>query len=277
MNFSEEALLSRYPFNSSDNPFLIDVGAHHGSLSLAFASKKWNVIAFEPEMNNRADFERNLAGYSLVTCIAKAVSDKTGDLVPFYVSNKHWGIHSLKPWHNTHELAYKVETVRLDTILKEMQVPRVTLLKIDTEGADFLVLKGFNWDKFHPELVMTEFMDERTVHNFNYDHHEVVHFMKERGYTAFVSEWAPIKQYGIKGKTTDLHTWIQCVPYPLDREPAWGNLIFVTAGAEDKFRRALYIYLQSLRREMISQWVRKRVKSIPGAQRLYSRMKGKWF
>lgn len=274
MKFSEEGLLAAYKVRSTQ-PLLIDVGAHHGGISRLFAQKNWRVIAFEPEQKNRAAFERNLAGFEQVSCIAKAVSDVTGETVPFYVSDKHYGIHSLKPFHETHKLAYKVETVRLDDVLTELQVPEVTFLKVDIEGADFLALKGFDFKKYYPELVMIEFMDERSLPNFCYTHHDVVTYMKERGYTTFVSEWEPIKEYGIEGIASDPHVWIQCVPYPLDHKPAWGNLIFVPDSDKDKFSTTLHSYLNKLKRVEMTALFRNQIKKIPGTKRLYNLIKGR--
>lgn len=173
---------------SKEADILVDVRAHYGNFSRVFAKLGWRVIAFEPETHNRAVFEQSLAEYPQVICIAKAVSDQTGKKAPFYVSNEHYGIHSLKPWHQTHELAYEIETTRLDTALHDLQIPNVTILKVDTEGADFLALRGFDWERYHPEVVMIEFSDERTLPNFDYSHHDVVNYMQEKGYVTFVSE-----------------------------------------------------------------------------------------
>lgn len=274
MRFSEEGLLETYKFRSSQ-PILIDVGAHHGGVSRTFASKGWRVIAFEPEQKNRAAFEHNLADFDRVSCIPKAVSDVTGDTVPFYVSDEHYGIHSLKPWHETHALAYEVETVRLEDVLASQQVPSVTLLKVDIEGADFLALKGFDFEKYHPELVMIEFMDERSLRNFGYTHHDVISYMKERGYATFVSEWEPIKEYGREDVASNPHVWIQCVPYPLDHQPAWGNLIFVPDSDRDKFSAILKSYLRKLKQAEIAAKMRDRIKKIPGVKLIYSLIKGR--
>ena len=187
MSFSELDLFAKFDFESVA-PVLVDVGAHHGTFSYAFAQKGWQVIAFEPEANNYAAFQRNLAGFEKVTCTKKAVSDTTGEKVPFYVSDEHFGIHALKPFHETHRLAYEVETVRLDDVLRDLHIPQVTLLKIDIEGADFLALKGFDFEQYQPELVILEFMDERSSSNFSYTHHDVATYMDKCGYTTFVSE-----------------------------------------------------------------------------------------
>ena len=272
MSFDEFDLLLSFPFRNRQ-PLLVDVGAHHGSVSLEFAAKGWHVIAFEPEPRNRAAFERNLAGYGKVVCIPKAVSDVTGNRVPFYVSDEHSGIHSLKPFHETHRLAFEVETVCLNDVLADMNVSAVTLLKVDIEGADFLALKGFDFARYQPELVMIEFMDERTSRHFGYTHHDVVAYMSKAGYVTFVSEWEPVKEYARDGVATAPSDWIQCVPYPLDHEPARGNLIFVPENDVDKFAATLQTYLVNLKRKNRLAKLRQQIKRIPGAKALYGALK----
>lgn len=262
----------------SNHPVLVDVGAHHGHVSRTFALKGWRVIAFEPEKQNRLAFLRNTSGFQNVTCYDKAVSDKSNEKVPFYVSKEHYGIHSLKPFHKSHELAYEVATIRLDDVLESNGVTNVTFLKIDIEGADFLALKGFDVKKYRPELVMLEFMDTRSHQNFGYTHCDVVSHMDAIGYFALVSEWAPIKEYGREGVSSEPHTWLQCVPYPLDHIPAWGNLIFVPKRYQAKLLQELKTYLDLLDTPIpffsrLGQ-VKKSVGRIPGARWLYRKLRG---
>ena len=275
VRFSEHGLLETYSFKST-KPLFVDVGAHHGSASRRFAKKGWCVVAFEPEHKNRAAFMRNLAGAENVTCIPKAVADVTGKMVPFYVSDEHYGIHSLRPFHKTHKLAYEVETVTLNDALEALDVQSVTLLKVDTEGADFLALKGFDFNKYNPELVMVEFMDERSWPHFGYTHHDVAAYMKERGYVTFVSEWAPIKEYARQDMPSSPHVWIQCVPYPLDHTPSWGNLIFVPESDRDKFSATLESYLIKSRRAEAVDRLHKQIKKIPGVKLLYGLISGRY-
>jgi methyltransferase, FkbM family len=261
MQFSELSLLLHYPYAAA-RPVLVDVGGHQGFFSREFARRGWRVLAFEPEQANRAAFERNLAGYPQVTCLPVAVSATNGERVPFYISSDHHGIHALRPFHETHQLAYEVETITLDEALRQQQIERVTLLKIDIEGADFLALKGFDVAAHRPELVMLEFMDSRSQEHYGYTHHDVVAHMDAHGYQAFVSEWAPIVAYARAGEAVESHTWLRCQPYPLDHEPAWGNLIFVPRGAVPIFQRTLAAYLRFARLKHLAS-------RIPGARRVY--------
>ncbi|MCL2925605.1 MAG: FkbM family methyltransferase, partial [Trichodesmium sp. MAG_R04] len=256
MQFSELDLILQFPFYRESKCILIDVGAHIGSFAKPFAQKGWQVIAFEPEPENRRQLENNLQNYPNVSIIAKAVSNQTGQDIPFYISSQHWGIHSLKPFHHSHQPKLTVETVRLDIALKELGVNQVSLLKIDVEGADFLALQSFNFSKIQPEIVICEFMDERSQANFGYSHHDIAFYMKKHGYHVFVSEWAPIKEYGRKGITSVPHKFLQCIDYPLNHQPAWGNLIFVRQDRLVDFEQTLSSYMDKfLRQESLDKLI----------------------
>ena len=252
MNFSELELLLNFPFLPNGQLTLIDVGAHIGTSAYPFARKGWQVIAFEPEPENRQQLESNLRNYKNVTIIPKAVSDKAGQVVPFYVSSEHWGIHSLKPFHESHQPQLTVETVRLDETLEELGIKDVSLLKIDIEGADFLAVKSFDFYKIKPEIVMCEFMDERSQPNFGYSHHDMAKYMEEKGYNVFVSEWSPIKEYAKKGKATAPHKFLEFSRYPLKHQPAWGNLIFVRQDRIKEFEKVLSSYINTLKNQSSS-------------------------
>ena len=272
MSFSEHHLVSIYPFPAL-RPVLIDVGSHQGGVSQLFAQKNWKIIAFEPETKNRQVFDKNLSGFDNVTCIPKAVSNVTGDKVPFYTSQEHFGIHTLKPFHPTHKFAYEVETIRLDDALNALKIDQVTFLTIDIEGADFFALQGFDWKKYHPEVVMVEFMDNRSQPNFSYTHHDMVNYMTERGYITYISEWDVIKEYGRSGQTSEPHRWLQCVRYPLNHEPAWGNLIFITQGNESKFEQTLAQYLEKSKHQDRWEKLKQIFKKLPGVHALYQKLK----
>ena len=243
----ELGLLVRYASGKYDGiSTLIDVGAATGELALPFAKKGWQVIAFEPEPTNFHNLKTNIKKFPNVTCIAKAVSDTPGQ-VPFYVSSTHGGIHTLKPFHPTHRPTMMVDAVRLDEALADMQIDKVTVLKIDVEGADFLALKSFDFRKFHPDVVMCEFMDKRSRENFGYTHHDMAAYMNNFGYATFVSEWGPIVEYAREDRLIIPPKFLCCVPYPLDHDPVWGNLIFIPNDRKQHFERILPSYLIKLK------------------------------
>ena len=258
--------LESYPFKSP-HPALVDVGAHHGQFSLAFARKGWRVLALEPERVNRTRLVQHLRAYTNVVCVPKAASNVSGERVPFYVSDEHFGIHSLRPWHATHKRAYDVETVRLDDLLRDQHWTHVTFLKIDIEGADFLALQGFTLEVYRPELIMMEFMDERTSTAFGYTHHDAARYLRARGYSTFVSEWTAITQYAREGVQDEASTtWLGCAPYPLDHAPAWGNLLAVPSDNAGAFLSAVQRGIERYRARTRYQQIAER---IPGSRAAY--------
>jgi FkbM family methyltransferase len=90
--------------------------------------------------------------------------------------------------------SYKVRTRRLDDIVRESGVSRVDVLKIDVEGAEFLVLKGAaeTLDRYHP-IIAVELIEEQ-LKNMGTSSAEVLGFLRSHGY-------APRHKYGEFGNT----------------------------------------------------------------------------
>jgi FkbM family methyltransferase len=267
MNFSEQEFLLRF-FDETRTGMLVDVGAHNGAFAWPFAKRGWSVLAFEPELKNYKAFNRSFRFLRGIECMRRAVSDVTGNKVPFYVSHEHHGIHALRPFHSTHQKAYSVETIRIDDALKDLKIKAVDLLKIDIEGADYLALRSFDFVKYRPQVIMVEFMDERSNNFYGYSYHDMVEFMTRFEYSTFVSEWAPIVEYARKGEINKKHRWIRCLPYPIDHEPSWGNLFFVPTINFAKFERLLSDFLKNppcKKREDFAA-LRKIINSMPGSR-----------
>ena len=245
IQFSELELAVRYAAGMPSGLF-IDVGAHIGNFSMRFAELGWDVVAFEPDPDNFSELESNLAEFDNATAVQLAVSDVTADGITFYRSTEFWGIHSLAAFDPTHTDELTVPVTRLDDYLRSAGIDRVEVLKVDTEGADKLVLDGFDFDVWRPALVLAEYMDGRSIPHFGYSHHDVVQMMKKKGYEAFLADWAPVVQHSRREGGGGPFTFLSCVPYPAPHEPAWGNLIFVPQGEEGRFGEALHSYLVEL-------------------------------
>lgn len=59
------------------------------------------------------------------------------------------------PSHNTQE-TIEVETIKLNTLLEKVNIDRVDVLSIDTEGWELDVLDGFDHVKYNPKVVVLE-------------------------------------------------------------------------------------------------------------------------
>ena len=129
----------------------IDVGAHHGEISLgqALSNPNLTVYAFEP---NLAAVSKLMGRAPNMLVIPMAVAETDG-CADFHVSHfeeassllpmreeglRSWiGAEPLKLAHTV-----KVPTIRLDTFMGITGIQKVDYLKIDAQGADLAVLKS---------------------------------------------------------------------------------------------------------------------------------------
>lgn len=202
---------------------MVDVGAHHGSAFAPFLDRGWRIVAFEPDNANRAVLIERLAERpikDLVEIDARAVGADSRSGVDFYRSELSTGISGLSAFHDSHQAAQHVDVVSLTDALAERHVDRVNFLKIDTEGHDLFVLRGFPWDRFTPDMIVCEFEDAKTD-GLGYGWRDMAEFLTGKGYSVYVSEWHPISRYGVQ------HDWFGLKRYPceLQSEKAWGNLL----------------------------------------------------
>jgi hypothetical protein len=93
--------------------------------------------------------------------------------------------------------------------------------------------------------------------------------MKKRGFTAFVSEWSLVEEYAREGRPTKSPTWIRCAKYPLDHDPASGNLFFVPREKEIVFEKVLHSYIWGIRRAQKAFLIIQYFKRVPGTTLLY--------
>lgn len=147
--------LSREPFvyellsKLSDDAIFIDVGANIGMFTIYALNRIRNgkVIAIEPFPDNirliRKSIELNhFKNAFLYEC---ALSDKNG-MVNLYLY-EHDGLHSIMggihSYTQTQSQGFiSVQLRTLDSIVNELGLHKIDLIKIDVEGAELLVLKG---------------------------------------------------------------------------------------------------------------------------------------
>lgn len=203
---------------------MIDVGAHYGGALSEFAHNGWRVFAFEPDTDNRKVLQRSHGSNPNVIIDERAVSDKVVDKVAFYRSAESTGISGLSSFHESHEEGDSVGVTTLTEYLTEKGAlnTQVDFLKIDTEGYELSVLKGYPWLDSFPRVIVCEFEDSKTT-PLGYDFHDLASFLVNKGYQLIVSEWFPIERYGAD------HRWRKFSRYPceLSDDKAWGNIIAV--------------------------------------------------
>jgi FkbM family methyltransferase len=208
---------------------MVDVGAHFGESFEPFAIRGWEVLAFEPDTHEGKHAAIHARLNSNSHFFNFALSSVECDKSPFYVSGVSTGISGLIPFHSSHAESSVVVVKTLRGVLEEFGIRKVDFLKIDTEGNDLLVLQGLGWD-IKPEVILCEFEDAKTkLAGYTFD--ELGNYLVKGGYRVFVSEWYPIKQYGVK------HAWRRFCSYPckLKDHRAWGNFLAILPGRVDAF------------------------------------------
>ena len=136
---------------------VVDVGANVGLLSLLMSKlcgKNGRVYSFEPSPANLRllDYHKRKNGANQICIEPLAVSNRDGDSVSFFLLNEgDHGSNSLvfsrddvpnlaEPLLRTRK-EIRVPTVTLDRFCAEHQI-RPSLIKIDVEGAELMVLQG---------------------------------------------------------------------------------------------------------------------------------------
>lgn len=203
--------------------YMIDVGAHKGSSCIPFLKRNWNVLAFEPCTKTRRTLNLNILNLNLSHLIKvdpRGVSNFSSKSHPIYSSEESSGVTTLTPFLNSHKIEETIDLVSLRDYFQNDDNLKIDFLKIDAEGHDFDVLKGFPFEKCLPNAIICEFEDKKTL-PLGYSWEDMANFLLELDYHVYISEWKQIQQYGTA------HHWHSLKKYPanLYDENNWGNLI----------------------------------------------------
>jgi FkbM family methyltransferase len=158
----EDVMLWR-ALGSIDRGFYVDVGAAwptQDSVTKAFYERGWNGINIEPNPSFAAQLEKErprdinlpIAAGCLEGSLVLSIIPNTGLSTLDSQINQ---IHASHGWHSE-QLEVKVSTLKniLDYHLKEIQ--DIHFLKIDVEGAEYDVIKGNDWKKYRPWILIIE-------------------------------------------------------------------------------------------------------------------------
>src|ERR1017187_6461792 len=170
----------------------IDVGAHIGYYSLKAApvvGPSGHVIAIEPNPETLRELEANIRSSDarVISVQPVACYDAETTLELFAAPEANTGATSLSKANASQAgvvvQAYKVRARPLDDIVSEAGVTRVDMIKIDVEGAEYVVLKGAQKTlaRFHP-VVLAEILDHN-LRAMGSSTSELIGFMRTLGYT----------------------------------------------------------------------------------------------
>lgn len=220
-NFNENLVIFYYLIKKKKRGLMLDVGSMNGGAFVPFMLHKYTIHAFEPDPNpTKWNILNKYAQRENVTLYNNAVSDKDDQVLEFYTSDESDGISSLTPFTPKHKPIAKVSTITLKKFIEEHDFNEINYLKIDTEGYDLFVLKGFPWEKLKADVVLCEFENKKTV-PLGYTFEDMGNYLLEQGYEVYFTEWAPIVKYGGNHKYLKLNQY----PLNLSDDNGWGNFI----------------------------------------------------
>tara|TARA_B100001029_G_scaffold175719_1_gene177545 strand:- start:99 stop:797 length:699 start_codon:yes stop_codon:yes gene_type:complete len=154
-------LLVDYIFKSKNKGFYLDVGCQHpisNNNTYLLYKKGWNGINIDLDKKNINLF--NLERPKDIN-ICACLSSKN-DIKDLYFYHTGSPINSLEiktTKNNNNYTIKKINTISLNSVLKNIKTSNIDYLNIDVEGHEMEVLKGFDINYYKPNVISIEFLD----------------------------------------------------------------------------------------------------------------------
>lgn len=160
--FNEE-LIIRHFFDDRHGGTFVDIGAwewREGSTTCYLEKHLgWHGIAVDAQDSVRPGYEQNRPNTKF---FSYAVADKSGEKVKFYLAGPlsstkadHLKYFEGPQHHKPQEI--EVETITLNDLLEREHITTLDFLSMDIEEGEPAALRGFDIDKYEPELVCIEY------------------------------------------------------------------------------------------------------------------------
>lgn len=147
---------------------IFDIGANTGVYSLIAKAlnPQSRVYAFEPveRVYEKLEYNNRLNDYNIV-CLDSAVSNTDGTATIYDTPTEH--VYSVTVNKNLSEqdievIPTEIKVRRLDSLIEEMKIEKIDLIKIDVETHEPEVLEGFGkyLDEFKPTMLIEVLNDD---------------------------------------------------------------------------------------------------------------------
>ena len=147
--YYERPLIDWLKTNLQESDVLWDIGANIGAVTLVAARQCRRVVAFEPDRRALDLLTRHVDanGITNVTIVPGALADSTGTAVLHSGPAHNLGMSTLTPDTPDRDRPASpatavIPTLRADDFVRDRPELRPTILKLDVEGAEALVLSG---------------------------------------------------------------------------------------------------------------------------------------
>lgn len=156
-------LILEHIFKTKNDGFYVDVGCQHpikNNNTYLLYKKGWSGVNIDLDSVNIDLFNFFRPKDDNVK---SAVSDKIETVKLFYYHQKS-PINTLDKKVSLKQNAkiekeINIQTNTLTDILNDFSINKIDLLTIDVEGYEIKVLKGLNFDKYNPSVIIVEFLD----------------------------------------------------------------------------------------------------------------------
>jgi FkbM family methyltransferase len=149
--FHDEAIVRDRHWHFKANEIILDIGAAFGSYAITAAIQGARVYALEPGECCRAILSQNIE-------VNPNISERI-TVVPFGVHSSDGFFDPVSGELRTELIGEKCLVVKtIDTIVQDLNIERLDLMKFDIEGVEFLALQGAKntLEKFKPRLLIEE-------------------------------------------------------------------------------------------------------------------------
>lgn len=170
---------------------VIDVGANIGLYTLTFAKyvgkKEGIVFAFEP--SDEAFFRINqnikLNNFKNIKTYKLGVSDEIGESEFYITEDDAYNSLGKTPMKKIIEKR-NIPTITLDKFIEDNNLDEINILKIDTEGGDYLVLRGATklLENKNPPIILCEY-NRTTQSGYDYRLDDLIDFLKLKNYKIY--------------------------------------------------------------------------------------------
>ena len=126
-------------FSIETGDVVVDIGANIGEFTIFSSQCGAHVHAIEADPKVYRLLVKNVSNIDNCLCYQAAIWDRNGNC-NFYSATKSADSSLIKP--DYFDEMYTIETVTLDVFCRIHEIPYITLLKCDAEGAEPEVVKG---------------------------------------------------------------------------------------------------------------------------------------
>lgn len=183
----EDMILARI-FEGKRDGFYVDVGAHHPerfSNTYYFYKLGWSGINIDAMPGSMKIFKKDRPRD---INLEAAISDKSESLTYYAFNDSALNGFSRNLSENIYQKTYKllfkkeIKTLTLEQILDKFlpSGKKIDFLSIDVESFEFQVIKSNNWNKYAPEVVLVEILDNSLESILN---NEIYNFLNKQDFS----------------------------------------------------------------------------------------------